>query len=288
MKLLLLCLFCFSATVLLADGPWSLSGVIRSVDKDASKIVVAHDGIRGFVEEAGELELMVGVGDYQIADPESVIKGRLIEKEGVLSLENIWPAEPKAERSMMLINRDLTRPRIGAVSKGILKVGDDLPRFAMYNQLGDLITPEQWENKAIVLNFIFTRGKVPSMSPATANRMAELQKKLQTAGLADSVCLISISLDPEFDTPGLCYEFLDKRGINHEGYWMLTGSKKTLDYLTKQVGVVVAPSEKTVLNHSMVVLIVDKEGKIFHRIPGTRWKLEDVYNRLEVMLKGWN
>jgi protein SCO1/2 len=126
------------------------------------------------------------------------------------------------------------------------------------------------------------------MSPATADRMAELQKKLQTAGLADSVSLVSISLDPEFDTPGLCYEFLDKRGINHEGYWMLTGSKKTLDYLTKQVGVVVAPSEKTVLNHSMVVLIVDKEGKIFHRIPGTRWKLEDVYNRLEVMLRGWN
>lgn len=288
MKLLLLCLLCLSTKVLLADGSWPFSGVIRSVNKEEPKIVAAHDGIRGFAEEAGELELIVGAGDHLIAKPESIIKGRLVEKGGVLSLENIWPAEPQAERSMMLINRDLTRPRIGAVSKGILRVGDDLPRFAMYNQLGDLITAEEFQNKAIVLNFIFTRGKVPSMSPATADRMAELQDKLEAAELADSVCLVSVSLDPEFDTPGLCYEFLDERSVDHEGYWMLTGSKKTLDYLTKQVGVVVAPSEKTILNHSMVVLVVDTQGKIFHRIPGTRWKLEDVYNRLEVMLKGWN
>ena len=251
-------------------------------------MVIAHEGVRGFAEESGELEVSVGQGDSQIAKPDAVIKGRLIKIEEDLLLENIWPAEPETERSMMLINRDLTRPRIGAVSKGILKVGDDLPRFALYNQRGELITPDNWENKAVVLNFIFTRGKVPSMSPASADRMAELQDKLEMAGLADAVCLASVSLDPEFDTPGICYEYLDGREVDHDGYWMLTGSKRTLDYLTKKIGVVVAPSEKTVLNHSMVVLIVDKEGKIFHRIPGTRWKLDDVYNRLEVMLKGWN
>ena len=288
MKLLLLCLLCLSSASLVAEGPWSLTGVVRSVNMEESTMVIAHEGVRGFAEESGELEVSVGQGDSQIAKPDAVIKGRLIKIEEDLLLENIWPAEPETERSMMLINRDLTRPRIGAVSKGILKVGDDLPRFALYNQRGELITPDNWENKAVVLNFIFTRGKVPSMSPASADRMAELQDKLEMAGLADAVCLASVSLDPEFDTPGICYEYLDGREVDHDGYWMLTGSKKTLDYLTKKIGVVVAPSEKTVLNHSMVVLIVDKEGKIFHRIPGTRWKLDDVYNRLEVMLKGWN
>ena len=272
----------------MAEESWPFSGTVKAVKENESKIVVVHEGVRGFAEEGGELEVAVSDGDHRIAQSESVIKGRLVKKEGEMSLEAIWPAEPGAERSMMLINRDLTRPRIGAVSKGILKVGDELPRFAMYNQMGELITPEELKGKAIVLNFIFTRSKVPSMSPATADRMAELQDRLEEAGLAESVSLISLSLDPDYDTPGRCFEFLDQREIDHTGYWMLTGSKKTLDYLTKKIGVVTAPSEKTILNHSMVVLVVDQEGKIFHRIPGTRWKLDDVYNRLEVMLKGWN
>ena len=287
MKLLLLCLCVLPSIGLLADESWSFSGVVQSVSEDEPKFVVTHEGIRGFAEEAGELELVVGPGDHRIFRPESTIKGQFVKKENGLFLESVWPANPDVERSMMLINRDLTRPRIGAVNKGILKVGDDLPRFAMYNQLGELITPEDLQGKSVVLNFIFTRSTVPSMSPATADRMAELQVKLVEGGMADSVCLVSLSLDPEYDTPGLCYEFLDSRKVDHEGYWMLTGSKKTLDYLTKKIGVVTAPSEKTILNHSMVLLIVDREGKIFHRIPGTRWKLDDVYNRLEVMLKGW-
>ena len=230
MKLLLLCLSCLSPMALLADESWPFSGVIRAVHEDEPILVVTHEGVRGFAEEAGELELRVARGDHQIAKPESPIKGTLVRKDGALALEAIWPAEPTAERSMMLINRDLTRPRIGAVRKGILKVGDELPRFALYNQLGKLVTPDQLENKAVVLNFIFTRSKVPSMSPATADRMAELQDKLVEAGLAESVSLVSVSLDPEFDTPGRCYQFLNQREIDHNGYWMLTGSKKTLDY----------------------------------------------------------
>ena len=103
----------------------------------------------------------------------------------------------------------------------------------------------------------------------------------------ESVSLLSVSLDPEFDSPGTCYAYLEEKGVDHNSYWMLTGSKKTLDYLTKKIGVVSVPSVKTIINHSMVVLIVDQKGKIFQRIPGTRWKLDDVYGRLEILLKRW-
>ena len=229
----------------------------------------------------------VGSGDLAIAEVGKKIRGDLVKKEDGLLLNNVWPAEETTERNMLMINRDLTRPRIGVSSKGILKRGDELPRFALYNQQGNLVTPTELEGKALVLNFIFTRGEVPSMSPATVERMAQLQHRLEEGGIADSVQLLSISLDPEFDTPGVCYEYLDQAGVDHDSYWMLTGSKKTLDFLTKKIGVVSAPSEKSIINHSMVVIVVDQEGKIFHRIPGTRWKLEDVYNRLEVLLRDW-
>jgi len=288
MRIFLSTIFLWPLLVLSSAESWKVTGVVDAISRDEATITLRHDGVSGFATEPGELSVSIGKGDLAIAEIGTSIRGTLIQREEALSLENIWPADKTTERSMMMINRDLTRPRIGSSSKGILKVGDELPRFALYNQKGELVTPDDWENKAVVLNFIFTRSEVPSMSPASTDRMAELQDRLADAGLADSVCLLSLSLDPEFDTPGICYDYLQKRDIDHDSYWLLTGSKKTLDFLTKKIGVVSAPSEKTILNHSMVVVIVDREGKIFHRIPGTRWKLDDVYNRLEVMLKAWN
>ena len=229
----------------------------------------------------------MGKGDYAIARKGRSIRGKLVLKQDQAFLDEIWPADKEAEKTMTLINRDLTRPRIGA-PKGRLNTGDEFPRFALYNQMGDLITPAALEKKVVVVNFVFTRSTVPTMSAATVQRTAELQDRLAMAGLLDSVRLISLSVDPEYDTPGISYSYLDGYGVDHESYWMLTGSKKTLDFLTEKIGLVAAPSEKTIINHSMLLLVIDREGKIFHRIPGVRWNLDDVYNRLEILLRDWN
>ncbi|MCB1122824.1 MAG: SCO family protein [Verrucomicrobiae bacterium] len=286
MKLSLWLLGLIAAPSLFADEGWQLTGKILKILDGKSSLVVAYDVIPGFREMPGELEVRVGSGDHAIAKSGEVIRGQLTGKDGTFKLEGIWPADAKTEQAMSLINRDMTRPRIGA-SKGVLKVGDEFPRFAFYNQLGQLVRPEDLEKRLLVVNFIFTRSKVPTMSAATVKRMAQLQTRLKESGMLEDVKLISISLDPEHDTPGICYAYLDAQGIDHDSYWMLTGSKSALDFLTKKIGVVSVPSEKTIINHSMVLLIVDKEAKIFHRIPGTRWSLDDVYGRLEVLQGGW-
>ena len=123
------------------------------------------------------------------------------------------------------------------------------------------------------------------MSPATTDRMAELQDRLAENGFTEDVRILSLSLDPDFDTPGICHIYLEKREINHDNFWMLTGDKKTLEFIRKQIGVVASPSQKTIINHSMVTLIADREGKVFYRKPGSRWDVDDIYNRLEILLK---
>ena len=98
---------------------------------------------------------------------------------------------------------------------------------------------------------------------------------------------MSVSLDPEYDTPGVGYNYLEALGADHETYWLLTGSPKILKYLIDQIGLVATKSEKTILNHSMVTLIADREGKVFYRRPGSRWSVDDIYGRLEVLLTSW-
>jgi protein SCO1/2 len=277
-------LFVLSGCFLRAADSWNVVGIIDSVHQEELKILVRHEGIKGFAENAGELEVNVSAGDHAIAVEGQKIRGTLTVDGDRLALGSVWPADESVQRTMTLVNRDLTRPKIGQVSKGLLSVGDDMPRFAMYNQKGELITPADWENKLVVLNFIFTRSKVQSMCPATSQRMAELQKRLIDGGHGDSVIFLSLSLDPEYDTPGICFSYLEAIGVDHDSFWLLSGSVKTLDYLRKQIGVVATPSEKTIINHSMVTLIADREGKLFYRKPGSRWNVDDLYGRIGILL----
>lgn len=274
----------FVCSVLNGDESWKFKGSIESISAEEQKWVLAHKGVRGFADEPGTIEVLVDDGDYAIYDEGDEISATLVKPEEELRLTTIWPADPQDTKSLMLINRDLTRPRIGQQSKGLLRQGDELPRFAMYNQLGDLVTPDELQGRLVVMNFIFTRSEVPSMSPATTDRMAELQDRLAENGFAGDVRILSLSLDPDFDTPGVCHAYLDKREISHDNFWMLTGDKKTLEFIRKQIGVVASPSQKTIINHSMVTLIADREGKVFYRKPGSRWDVDDIYNRLEILL----
>lgn len=274
----------FACSVLHGDESWKFKGSIEFVSVEEQKWVLAHKGVSGFSDEPGTIEVFVEDGDYAIYGEGAEISATLLKADEELRLTMIWPADPEDTKSLMLINRDLTRPRIGQQSKGLLRQGDELPRFAMYNQLGDLVTPENLDGQLVVLNFVFTRSEVPSMSPATTDRMAKLQKRLVENGFADEVRILSLSLDPDFDTPGVCYTYLEEREINHDNFWMLTGDKKTLAFIRKQIGVVASPSQKTIINHSMVTLVVDREGKVFYRKPGSRWDVDDIYNRLEILL----
>jgi protein SCO1/2 len=284
MRLFIFVSFTLCASVLYADDSWKWMGTISDISQEEQELVIEHQGIKGIAEEPGILNVGVSAGDLAIAEIGREVRGTITKTDESYQLSSVWPADKKIERSMLLINRDLTRPRIGQNKKGLLKTGDDLPRFAMYNQLGQLITPDDLEGKLVLLNFIFTRSKVQSMSPAATDRLAEIQSRLVKDGHGDSVRIISLSLDPEYDTPGINYTYLNHRSVDHDTFWLLSGSDSVLAYLRKQIGVVASPSQKTIINHSMVTLVVDREGKIFYRKPGSRWEVDEIYNRLEILL----
>jgi protein SCO1 len=79
-------------------------------------------------------------------------------------------------------------------------VRDDGTTVALASELGD--------QRAVVLNFIYTT--CTSVCPLTSQTIAELQRKLGAS--RDSVHLVSISIDPEQDTPARLREYAAKFG----------------------------------------------------------------------------
>ncbi|MFL8936344.1 SCO family protein [Rossellomorea oryzaecorticis] len=90
------------------------------------------------------------------------------------------------------------------------------------NQNGDTVKLSALnEDKIVIADFIFTNCDTVCL-PMTAN-MAKLQNKIKEAGLQDDVQFVSISIDPEEDTPETLTEYSKRHSADYSNWTFLTG-----------------------------------------------------------------
>ncbi|PFA67463.1 cytochrome c oxidase assembly protein [Bacillus sp. AFS015802] len=99
-----------------------------------------------------------------------------------------------------------------------VEVGD----LAAVDQNGEKVSLADLNNgKILVADFIFTNCDTVCL-PMTAN-MSKLQKKIAEAGLEEEVQLVSISVDPEHDTPDVLREYSSRYEFHDRNWSFLTG-----------------------------------------------------------------
>ena len=101
-----------------------------------------------------------------------------------------------------------------------------IPDVVLVNQTGARVQLKTLlaANKAVIVDFIF--GTCTTICPILSAGYANLQQKL--GGDSQKVQLISISIDPENDTPKVMKEYL-KRYRAKPGWDFLTGSRADID-----------------------------------------------------------
>jgi protein SCO1/2 len=229
-------------------------------------------------EQATTIQVRVGPGDAAIDYTGRTIQGKLVEGQ-TLFMERIWPADPMQVRLVDNANRALRRDTVTRGRQVYRSLGEYLPPFALYNQKGDLVRPESWRGRYVVLNFIFTRCQLPEMCPAATMRMAELQQAAKDAGL-ENVQLASITFDAEYDTPGILNFYASTRGIDFGNFDFLTGSPEAINDLMRQFGIITVNEDDTI-NHTMGTLLISPNGQIIYRREGSRWSALDFIQRIQ-------
>ncbi|HZH32292.1 MAG TPA: SCO family protein [Pyrinomonadaceae bacterium] len=88
------------------------------------------------------------------------------------------------------------------------------------------------KNKIVLINFLFTTCK-GACSPMTAN-LAKVQQQLG-AHLGREVVILSLSVDPETDTPAALKKYAESFQAK-PGWYFLTGRKENLDWVLHKLG----------------------------------------------------
>jgi len=96
--------------------------------------------------------------------------------------------------------------------------------FKLTNQFGKEVSLEDLPGKIIIADFFFT--SCPSICPTLTRNMKRLQDAfVKTDSL---VRFVSFTVDPERDSAQRLKAYGDKFRINHDTWWMLTGSKQEI------------------------------------------------------------
>ncbi|HEV2801262.1 MAG TPA: SCO family protein [Pyrinomonadaceae bacterium] len=88
------------------------------------------------------------------------------------------------------------------------------------------------KNKIVLINFLFTTCK-GACSPMTAN-LAKVQEQLG-AHLGKEIVMLSVSVDPEMDTPAALKKYAESFKAK-PGWYFLTGKKENLDWVLYKLG----------------------------------------------------
>jgi protein SCO1/2 len=220
---------------------------------------------------------------YSVRDPrglEQVQPGdKIVADVVVLSSSNYW-----LEHVLITDQSGRGKPLPGESSAPIA-VGASVPDVPLVNQDGKTIHLSDFKGKAVLLTFIYTRCPNPDFCPRVSGQFAALEKQLaqSPADLARTQ-LLSISLDPAYDTPsvlrkyGLAYLGGDPASFAH--WEFAASSPDDLKQLASAFDLVYFQQDNQIV-HSMDTILLAPNGTVAQTWTDNDWTTPDMLSAIE-------
>lgn len=143
-----------------------------------------------------------------------------------------------------------------------LPVLKQAPNFELSGLDGGKVSLGDTNGKVRLVEFLFTN--CPDVCPATTYNMVKLQNELKKDGMwGNKVHFLSVTFDPERDTPQAFKTYGDKMGMDYNGWTLLTGTEKQTADVAKDFGVMVQKMKDGGFVHTVTSLfLVDQQGQI--------------------------
>lgn len=160
-----------------------------------------------------------------------------------------------------------------------------IPEFTFTNQEGKPIGRAQMEGKITVVDFFFT--SCPSICPVMSKEMARVNDMFRDEPL---VQLMSISIDPEYDTPQILKKYADEHQAIPGKWHFLSGPKLETFQLARCGFVLPALDGNGVPDdfvHSDKFMLIDDQGRIRGYYSGTtREQVDLLILETKILLHG--
>jgi protein SCO1 len=164
-----------------------------------------------------------------------------------------------------------------------LKKGDEIPAFSLTTSEGLPLTSADLRDHVTAITFVFTRCPVPEFCPLMVKRFQEVQRELESNDSQHAVRLLSVTLDPSFDTPQVLRDYAMSKQANPARWQFATGNRDEIARLTAAFSIHVEQNG-ILIDHTLATAVIGRDGRIAEIWRGNGWstaELLDVIRRSE-------
>lgn len=278
---LVLALGTLGYTLLFDTQTYDAKGRVAEL-RDDTTLVVEHERIPGYMPA---MTMPVPVRDPSLLtglQPGDAIQFRLRVSDEVahvtriqLIADSLVARHPARGGSMTAAS--------GTGDVSILREGETLPPdLTLTTQNSEPVRMGDFHGKVLVLTFIYTRCPLPTYCPRMSKQFAGLQPKLR-AKYGPQVHLLSISFDPEYDTPQVLRDYAARYTDRLDTWTFATGDSTQIERATSLFGIYTEQADGQI-THNLVTAVVGPDGTIRRLFRGNDWTEEDVMTTVDEIL----
>jgi protein SCO1 len=254
---------------------FQVKGVIKSIDAKSKTVEIRHEEVPGF------MVAMTMPFDVKSTNELSGLQAG----DNVLFRLNVTGTDSWVDQIRKLNTNAAPNSTTSSNSHSTfrlvrdvdpLQVGDPLPEYHFTNELGQAVSTAQFKGQALAITFIFTRCPLPNFCPKMSSNFNETQKLLLNDPQAPTNWhLLTISFDPDFDTPAVLKAYAERFGANPKHWDFLTGEPIDVTAISTQFGQLFW-QEEGAINHNLRTAVIDASGNVEKIFQGNAWTPEEL------------
>ncbi len=230
---------------------FSAQGVVEEVQSDGRVLVIKHDAIPGYMDAM--------TMPFKVKDPaagNTLHRGDEISFQLHVNEEESWVDNFKKNGSLAPPN-DNPPPAAPPV-----RARNPLLDYKFTNELGQAVSLGDFRGQALAITFIYTRCPLPDYCPRLSKNFEEASQKLAAMPNAPTNWhFLSISFDPETDTPPVLKAYGEMYHYDPAHWSFLTGPPDEIGELARLSGVTFQ-RDGALINHDLRTLIVDANNHL--------------------------
>jgi protein SCO1 len=180
------------------------------------------------------------------------MRSALVQALLVLTAVTLWPGDATRQ-----VGQERPLPEIAPA-----------PEFTLTSQDNAQVALADLRGKVVAVTFIYTL--CVDTCPVLTPMMSFIQDQLG-ADFGAKIAFVSITVDPERDTPKVLKEYAQAFGANLAGWSFLTGPSDAIRDVTRRYGVFASKSTDGNVDHTFLTSIVDRRGILRVQYLGARF-----------------
>lgn len=254
---------------------YDLKGKVVMVEKEKRLVTISHEDVPGLMPAMTMPFTVPNQADLDFLAPDDQVTATLVIDGSQSWLENLF------------VSRISASGTAAAPVPTEAKPGDEVPNITLRNQDGKQIRLHNYRGKALLLTFIYTRCPLPEYCTLMSNNFAQIDRQLQQSPeVYARTHLLSISIDPKYDTPQVLRSYGAAHTERYEDetftHWEFASGDEVKD-LAQFFGLRYFAENDQII-HGLKTAIIKPDGTVAKVYTGNDWKPEEVVNELMQVL----